>query len=462
LGNIFFASREVIILIRGILIGVLTIGVAGTAYWGYQEHQEKNAILLHAENNYQRAFHDLSYQIDLLHDKIGTTLAMNSRNSLSPSLTEVWRITSEAHNDVGQLPLTLLPFNKTEDLLAKIGNFSYQTAVRDLDKDPLSVKEYGALKTLYKQSGDIQNELRNVQHMVLKNNLRWMDVELALASGKETTDNTIIDGFKTVEKTVSGYDETDFGPTFKNMQKKDENFNKLKGKKISRQEAINVAKKYMKFDGNAKVKVTENGKGSDYGFYSISIKNKQTGQEASMDITKKGGYPIWFINQRDVKDQVISLNDAGNRAAVFLKETGFEHLELFESTQYDNIGVFNFVTNQNNTRIYSESIKVKVALDNGNIMGVSAQEYLKTHHTRKLPAAAISLQQARSKVNPNLKVLENRQAIIVNDLNDEVLCYEFLGTIGEDTYLIFINADNGREEEVEKLKNAEEMYKDVL
>ena len=180
-------------MIRGILIGILAIGVAGTAYWGYQEHQEKNAVLINAENNYQRAFHNLTYRMDLLNDKIGSTLAMNSKESLSPSLIEVWRLTSQAHGDVGQLPLTLLPFNKTEEFLANIGNFSYRTAVRDLSKDPLTDKEYQTLKTLYKQSGDIQGELRNVQHMVLKNNLRWMDVELALATGKENTDNTIIE-----------------------------------------------------------------------------------------------------------------------------------------------------------------------------------------------------------------------------------------------------------------------------
>lgn len=449
-------------MIRGILIGVLAIGVVGTAYWGYQEHQEKNAVLLNAENNYQRAFHNLSYRMDILHDKIGTTLAMNSRHSLSPSLTEVWRITSEAHGDVGQLPLTLLPFNKTEEFLANIGNFSYRTAVRDLDKEPLSKQEYESLNTLYKQSGDIQNELRNVQHTVLKNNLRWMDVELALASGKESTDNTIIDGFKTVEKTVTGYNETEHGPTFANLQKKDENFKNIKGKTISKQEAIKIAKNYLNFDGNSKVKVTENGKGSDYGFYSVSIKNKQTGQEASMDITKKAGHPIWFINNRDVKKQVISLNDAATRAAAFLKETGFKDLEIFESTQYDNIGVFNLVTNINGIRIYPEAIKVKVALDNGDIIGVSAEEYLKSFQTRKIEKPAISMEQAREKVSPNFKVMEDRQAMIVNDLNEEVLCYEFLGTIGEDTYRIFINAKSGIEEKVEKLKNAEAVYEDVL
>jgi len=438
------------------------LGVAGTAYWGYQEHQEKNAILINAENNYQRSFHNLSYRMDILHDKIGTTLAMNSKESLSPSLIEVWRLTSQAHGDVGQLPLSLLPFNKTEEFLANIGNFSYKTAVRDLAKEPLTDKEYKTLQVLYKQSGDIQNELRGVQHMVLKKNLRWMDVELALASGKEPTDNTIIDGFKTVEKTVSGFAESELGPTMANMQKRDENYKKIKGKTISRQEAIQIAKKYMKFDGNAKVKVTENGKGSDYGFYSVSIQNKQTGQEASMDITKKAGHPIWFINNRDIKKQTLSLNEANNKAAAFLKETGFRDLEVFESTQYDNVGVFNFVTNIKGVRIYPEAVKVKVALDNGSIIGVSAEEYLKSFQTRTIEKPAISMEQARSKVNPKFKVMEDRQAMIVNDLNQEVICYEFLGTIGEDTYRIFVNAKNGIEEKVEKLKDAEAIYKDVL
>jgi len=80
---------------RGVLITVLSLGIVGTGLWGYQEHREKNAILINAENNYQRAFHNLTQQVDVLHDKIGTTLAMNSRQSLSPTLADVWRITSK-------------------------------------------------------------------------------------------------------------------------------------------------------------------------------------------------------------------------------------------------------------------------------------------------------------------------------------------------------------------------------
>jgi spore germination protein len=450
-------------LFRGILITVLTLGVAGTALWGYQEHREKNAVLLHAENNYQRAFHELTYQVDILHDKIGTTLAMNSRQSLSPTLAEVWRITSEAHNDVGQLPLTLLPFNKTEEFLANIGDFSYRTAIRDLDKEPLNEKEYATLKTLYGQAAEIQDELRNVQHMAMKNNLRWMDVELALASGKEPADNTIIDGFKTVEKAVEGYDETDLGEAFIGLKVSDNSYNHLEGENISKDEAVTIAKKYIGLGKDAEVKVTDNGKGSDYGFYSISMENKSAGQISNMDITKKGGHPLWYILSRDVKEQKISLNEAGNKATQFLLKNDFKDIELIESTQYDNIGVFTIIKSLNGVRIYPKSVKVKVALDNGQIIGFSNDDYLKAVKSdTELVKPAITLEEARAKINPQLKVMEDRQAVIMNDLGKVVLCYEFVGTLDQDTYRIFINAETGMEENVEKMKNAEPIYNDVV
>lgn len=35
-----------------------------------------------------------------------------------------------------------MPFNKTEEFLANIGDFSYRAAIRDLEKEPLNDQEY--------------------------------------------------------------------------------------------------------------------------------------------------------------------------------------------------------------------------------------------------------------------------------------------------------------------------------
>lgn len=450
-------------MVRGILIAVLVVAFAGTAFWGYQEHKEKNAILVNAENNYQRSFHDLTYQVDLLNDKLGTTLAMNSRKSLSPGLTDVWRITSEAQNDVGYLPVSLIPINKTEEFLSKIGDFTYRTAVRDLEKEPLSEEEYAYLQRLYKQSGEIQNELRKLQHAVMKNNLKWMDVELALSSGKQTEDNSIIDGFRTVEKKVSGYSEaSEFGPTHVTHKQKDQHYRNIKGKEITKQEAVEIAKKFVPYKKDLKVNVTESLKGSDFKFYSVTLSDPKSDHQISLDLTKVVGYPIIYMNNRDVKEAKISLNEASNKAMDFLKKQNLNSMEMFESHQYDSVGVFNFVHVVNGVRVYTDSIKVKIALDDGSIIGYSAEEYLQTNKDRTLSKPKVTLQQAKEKISSKVKIMEDRMAIITNDLGEEVLCYEFLGVLNDETYRIFINADNNEEELVEKMNEAEASYEDQL
>ncbi|HEU5138939.1 MAG TPA: germination protein YpeB, partial [Bacillales bacterium] len=148
---------------RTVTIIVLAIALVATGYWGYQEHQEKNAVLLQAENNYQQAFHNLVYHVDQLQDKIGTTLAMSSKQTLSPALAQVWRLSTAAHGEVGKLPLTLMPFNDTEEFLSNIGEFSYRVTTRNLSKKPLTENEYQTLEKLYKRSSAIEHQLRRVQ-----------------------------------------------------------------------------------------------------------------------------------------------------------------------------------------------------------------------------------------------------------------------------------------------------------
>ncbi|MDY7043397.1 germination protein YpeB [Virgibacillus sp. M23] len=441
---------------RWILIAVLAIGIAGTAFWGYQEHQEKNAILIQAENTYQRAFHELTYHVDLLNDKIGSALAMNSDQRLSPQLVEIWRITSEALSDVGQLPLGLLPFNKTEEFLSEIGDFTYRTAVRNLETDPLSDKETKSLESLYKQSGEIKDELRQVQHVALKNNLRWMDVQLAMANEDEQMDNTIIDGFKTVEKTVEGFSEGNGGASISNTSVKKHEYKFLTGEEISEDEALAKAKSLFNVKNNEKINITKSGKGADVPVYSISYRNDK--KNAYMDLSQKGGHPITLLVDRPVNDKQISLNQGMKKAQKYLEQFDFENMTVFQSTQFDNIGAFSFLYSEDGVRYYSDAMEVKVALDNGDILGLTANDYFMNHTEREKPTPELSEEEAKEMVNPNVDIQEEFLAVIDNDLGEEVLTYEFLGILGNETYRIFINAMDGKEERVEKLSGSEINY----
>ncbi len=445
-------------MLKGILIGLLSIGLIGTAFWGYSERDEKRAVKIQAENNYQRAFHELTYEVDLLHDKIGDTLAMKSKTSLSPALVEVWGLTSQAHSNVGQLPLRLLPINKTEEFLSNIGDFSYRTAVRDLDKEPLNEKEYATLQRLYENSAEIQGELRKVQHMVFEDKLRWLDVELAYAKEQNPKNNVIIDGFKSVESSVSSYSDPNMDPALTNFKVNRNNLANVKGENITKSQAKEIARKFLELNGSEKIKISHTGEKLEDHYYSLEITDPKQKNEIYMDITQKGGYPLWVINNREIGKQKIDLNKASLNGLKFLERNKYPNMELFQSSQYDTIGVFSYVSKINGVRIYPESITMKIALDDGSIVGFSAKNYLAAYTIRKIPEPKISIEEARKSVNSNIKIMEERKAIILNKLNQEILCYEFVGTRGNDTYQIFINANTAVEEQIKKLNNVVENF----
>jgi len=445
-------------MLKGILIGVLSIGLIGTAFWGYSEHNEKRAVKIQAENNYQRAFHELTYEVDLLHDKIGDTLAMKSKTSLSPALVEVWGLTSQAHSNVGQLPLRLLPINKTEEFLSNIGDFSYRTAVRDLDKEPLSEKEYDTLQRLYENSAEIQGELRKVQHLVFEDKLRWMDVELAYAKEQNPKNNVIIDGFKSVESSVASYSDANMDPALTNFKVNRNNLANVKGENITKSQAKEIARKFLELNGSEKIKVSRTGEKLKDHYYSLEITDPKQKNEIYMDITEKGGYPLWVISNREIGKQKIDLNKASINGLKFLERNKYPNMELFQSSQYDTIGVFTYVSNINGVRIYPELITMKIALDDGSIVGFSAKNYLAAYTKRNIPEPKISIEEARKSVNSNMKIMEERKAIILNKLNQEILCYEFVGIRGNDTYQVFINANTAVEEQIKKLNNVIENF----
>lgn len=438
----------------GILIPVLVIALIGAGFWGYQENQEKNSILIKAENQYQRAFHDLNWHIDHLQDEMGKSLAVNSRKQLSPSLANVWRLAYAAQSDVGQLPLTLMPFSKTEEFLAKIADFSYRIAIRDLNANPLTDKEYETLNSLYKQANEIQTELKNVQTKVIDNQLRWMDVESALASEEKKTDNTIIDGFKTIEKKVQEFPENDFGPGVNSVEKtSEEKAKNLKGTLITSEEAKKIAADFLGMKKQSTdMKCDQSGKGSYYQVFSVSLKNEDT---VYVDVTKKGGHIVWMLKNREVKDRKISIEEADKKAKEFLSSRGYPSMVSNLKDETDGSVVFTYVYQQNNVLIYPDVLSVKVALDTGEVIGFQDTDYLFNHKQRKIPTPKITQEVAKTKVNPKLKVISIKQAIIETPESQEVLTYEITGSLNNNIYRIYINAENGDEEEVTKLLKEE-------
>jgi spore germination protein len=444
--------------LSGILLPILTLALIGTGVWGYQEHQEKNSILIKAENQYQRAFHDLSYYMGQLEQELGKTTAVSatSQDYQKRRLTQVWRMTSQAQNQISQLPLTLLPFTNTEEFLDKIANFSYRTSIRDLSKEPLTDKENKTLSTLYSRSKQLSKELGSIQTVVLNQSLRWMDVEIALASEKNMKNNTIIDGFKGMDKGVSGYEEVEWGPSVQSLYEK-RSVQALSGPVMDEKRIRRKASAFIQDVTPDQWMVTENGKGTDNNSYSVSV-TKQNGIVLNMEYSKRGGKLLWYMNPRGVQQEKLSLNQAKDRAEKFLQINNYNSLTPVNYDHYGKVTSITLAAKEDGIVYYPKKVTVRVAMDNGEIVGLQAQDYVYESPKKKLAKPKMTMVEASKMLNPSFRQLSSNLSYIENELNQEVLCYEFTGVIHEAHYRIFLNADTGAEEKIETIEPLEAAF----
>ncbi|MFC0214884.1 germination protein YpeB [Paenibacillus chartarius] len=439
-----------------VLFPILAVALVGAGFWGYQEHREKNAILIKAENQYQRAFHDLTFHMDKLQSELGNTLTLSSasHDAYHRGLANVWRLTSQAQNEINQLPLTLLPFNHTEEFLANMANFSYRAAVRDMNKQPLSEDEMKTLNELYTRAQEIRDQLRGVQDKVVVNNLRWMDVETALATQKEPKDNTIIDGFQTVDKKVSEYSELNWG-TMAGMNDEKRRVQMLSGPDVSPEDVKALAARFVTGVSTQAMEVTENGKDTNLQTYSVRVA-QAGGNDVYMDFTKKGGKLLNLQAPREVAEARLGIREARDIGAQYLDEHGFKGMSAISYDQYLNRATIVYARRQNDVVIYPEKITVRIALDNGDVVGVNATDYAYDHKDRQIATPKLTQEEARKTLNPKFEVSGNSLALIRNELDQEVLCHEFVGRLNGHMYRIYVNGDNGAEERIEVIKPEDE------
>lgn len=436
------------------LLPVFVIALAVAVYWGYNEHQERAMLYNNSESQYQRAFYELSYYIDSVEDELGKSIAVSTPGQFRRSLSNVWRLAYAAQARIGQLPLGLMEFSNTEDFIARVGDFSYRAAIRDLDKSPITDEEWETLKTLYSCAVKIQGEVQNVQQAVATEQLRWTDFEMmyANASGDEPMDNNITNGFTNLDSEVDQFPEVSWGTGIDSIKQiRSEKIKRLSDGEIYDETQIKQKiADFLELEPNKEFELVKNHDGGEYITYSAYITNSDE-DTTYLDVMEIEGNILWLLRDRPVGRPTIDLQEAESIAAEYLKKLEVSKVISTSVDDYENIAIISFAAYEDNMVMYPDTITVKIALDNGDIIGFSANEYLLNHNKREFGPVELTIEQAREHLNPRLQVEEQRMAVIEAEDGKDVLTYEFIGTIDNNTYKIYINVRDGLEEKVEKV-----------
>ena len=199
----------------------------------------------------------------------------------------------------------------------------------------------------------------------------------------------------------------------------------------------------------------ENGNIAVYDF-TIRIKNEDYNNPLTISVSKKGGHIVVANHNRNITEEKIQIDEANEIGKNFLYNLGIPDMKPTYYLKQGGAVTINYAYLQDNVTIYPDLIKVKIALDNGEILGIETTGYLNSHTQRTMSQIKVSKEEAKAKINKNLQIENERLAIIPTEFQTEIMCWEFKGRVDDREFLVYINVETGKEEDILVILNSDE------
>lgn len=223
----------------------------------------------------------------------------------------------------------------------------------------------------------------------------------------------------------------------------------LTGEEIDENKAKQIAEEFI---GKDKIKeINSNGvsENANIPSYDFAIKtNNNNDTNLWISVSRKGGHVVFMNYNRDTSVEVINMEKANELGKEFLNTRGISNMKETYYIKQGGIVTINYAYMQNDVVMYPDLVKLKIALDNGEILGIETTGYLNSHTERDLEEVQISKEKAKESLNKDLEILSEGLAVIPTEYQTEVLCWEFKGKVEDREFLVYINAITGREEDV--------------
>ena len=423
-----------------ILLSVILLIVI--AILGYNLYEQKNKYATITENDYNKVFYEVVDYVQNVKTYLAKTMVSKTAEHGAEMLTHVWRESNLAQSYLGMLPIESQELENTEKFLNQISEFSYSLSRKTIEGNELSDDDMSKIKELYNYSNDLSNTLNEMSDELNNGTLKWAD----LVKNTESSKITEVSGFDVVEDNFHEFTGLIYDGAFSEHITSSEKKG-LTGEDIDEETAKQKAEEFI---GKDKIKETKsNGyvENGDIPVYRFEITTNEE-QNIGISISKKGGHVVFLNYNRNVTEENISPEEAVQKGKEYLNNKGFPNMQETYYLKENGFITVNYAYKQNNVVIYPDLIKVKIALDNGEIIGLESTGYLNNHYERNISKNLISIEDAKKQLTNNIEIKSEGLAIIPTEWNTEILCYEFKGKVEDIDFIAYINAETGEEEDI--------------
>lgn len=430
------------------MLSIVVVSVAALIILGLYTYKKQTEYRQASENSYNMAFFELVDYVQNVETYLAKSLISSSSEQGAETLTNVWREANLAGAYLAQLPIESNELQNTAKFLNQVSDYSYSLSRKNINGQKLSDQDMKNLEDLHKYSVDLENTLNQLSADMNEGRISWGELtKKGTEAFAKQVSNISKDSFSNLEENFHEYSGLIYDGAFSehitNKEKKG-----LTGENINEEKAKEIA---MDFIGTDRIEgITSNGKSENgniisYDFYA-KLKNEE--RNIAISVSEKGGHIVYMNSDRNVYAELISQEEADAKGKEFLNQKGFYNMKETYYLKQDGIVTINYAYKQDDVVIYSDLIKIKVALDNGEILGIETTGYLNSHTERKLGKIKVSKEKAAENLNKKLEIKSESLAMIPTEWKTEILCWEFKGTINEMDFLVYVNVETGKEEDI--------------
>lgn len=429
---------------------ITIVALALVAAWGMYQYRNAANLRQELDNQYNRAFYEMVGYVDNVQALLIKSLITSTPNATATTMQEAWRQANLAQANLGQLPVSQHALANTAKFLAQVGDLAYSINHKNMEGKNLDEKEYKMIEQLHGYAESLNKSLNDLQSQISSGRIKWGELrEKGTPLFKRTSSEMPKEQFENIDKTFVDYPTLIYDGPFSDHLTKIE-LKGLTGQDLNQDEAKEYVIKFFGKDKVERVDTVGKNDNSDIKTYTYNVVFKDGSEDdiATVDVTQKGGHVLWMLRNRDTGQETVDIDKAKELGKKFLEERGYKGMVDTYYLKEDGTATINYAYQQEGVTIYPDLIKVKIALDNGEIVGFESKGYLYAHIERNIPEPKITEEEARSMIGDRMEIVSSGLAIIPTDYKTELFTYEFKGKLNDRDFIVYINAETGKEEKI--------------
>ena len=292
--------------------------------WAIMLYKRNTALKIDRENQYNRAFHELTGYISDMDSLLSKAQLASSPAELATLSSDIFRQSAEAKSCLGQLPSSEIQLENTSKFLSQAGDYTYVLSQNMINGDKISQEEYSNLSSLNEYASNLKTALTDIQNQLYSGDIKFSDMSAQhKINSAEAAGSDILTDLENIEKSFKEYPSLIYDGPFSEHIENQQSVMINDKQEISREDAQKKAAEFLGMDYNefSFSGETENTAIDAYNFYTDGNDGR-----VCISVTKRGGYVLYFLNNVIVGEERIDIASATQNALSYLNSHGFDSM----------------------------------------------------------------------------------------------------------------------------------------